>query len=262
MLAATDKFTSARVVARRDISSDLWAVRVVPELPVSFTAGQYATLGVENLGKRVERAYSIASSPYEPEMEFFIELVAQGALTPLLYELRHGQELTMRRAIKGRFTLDLASGRKRHLLLATVTGVAPYVSFVRTLYRDWKQGRLPADIELFVLHGASRSWEFGYAEELQAIAAEAPWLKYVPTVSRRWEDPAWSGETGRVEDLIRKYADLWGCSPEDTTAYLCGHPEMIEAGMGILKRRGFAKNALHQEVYWVQPKTQAEAARV
>ena len=262
MSLAHEKFYKARVVDRRDFAADLWMVRLAPEGPFSFTAGQYATLGVENKGKRVERAYSIASSPYEPELEFFIELVEEGELTPLLHQLRHGHDVMMRRAIKGRFTLDLKSGRTRHLLLATVTGVAPYVSFIRTLYRDWKQGKLPANLELFLLHGASRSWELGYCEELQRIAAEVPWLEYVPTVSRPWEDSAWRGETGRVEELIRKYADMWGCTPGGTTAYLCGHAMMIESAMGILKRRGFPKDTILQEVYWVPPKVQEKTARI
>jgi len=252
--APEEKFYKARVVDRKDFGADLWKVRIAPEGHVHFVAGQYATLSAEKHGKRVERAYSIVSSPYERELEFFIELVAEGELTPLLYQLRHGHEVMMRRSMKGRFTLDLKSGRKRHLLLATVTGVAPYVSYVRTLYHDWKHGKLPADIELFLLHGASRSWELGYGEELLQIAGEVPWFEYVPTISRPWEDPAWQGETGRVEDLLRKYADLWECVPGKTTAYLCGHPEMIETAAGILKRRGFPKDSMEQEVYWVPPK--------
>jgi len=262
MSTPSENFYRARVVNREDLAADLWTVRLAPEGPFSFTAGQYATLSVVNLGKRVERAYSIVSSPYEPELEFFIELVANGELTPLLYQLRHGHEVNMRRGMKGRFTLDLKSGRRRHLMLATVTGVAPYVSFVRTLCRDWKAGKFPANVELYLLHAASRSWELGYREELQQIAAEVPWLKYVPTVSRPWEDPGWQGETGRIEDLLRKYADRWDCAPGETTAYLCGHPQMIESGLGILKRRGFPKDALLQEVYWVSPRVQEIVPRV
>jgi ferredoxin--NADP+ reductase len=260
MTQPSDKFYNARIVERKDFAPDLWMVRIAPEGPFSFVAGQYATLAVEKDGKRIERAYSIVSSPYEEVLEFFVELVPEGELTPLLHQLRHGQTVLMRKAIKGRFTLDLKSGRRRHLLLATVTGIAPYVSYVRTLYRDWKQGKMPAGVELFTLHGASRSWELGYIEEMEQYAAEVPWLTYVPTISRPWEDPAWQRETGRVEDLIRKYADLWGCTPGETSAYLCGHPQMIETGMGILKRRRFAKDALQQEVYWVPPKQQLKPA--
>ena len=254
MTQSSDKFCKVEIVERKDFAKDLWMVRVAPETPFSFVAGQYATLGVEHSGKRIERAYSIVSSPYEEQLEFFVELVPEGELTPLLHQLRHGHSVLMRKSMKGRFTLDLKSGRRRHLMLATVTGIAPYVSYVRTLYRDWKKDKLPAEIELFILQGASRSWEFGYREELEQYAAEVPWLQYVPTVSRPWEDPGWQRETGRVEDLIRKYADLWGCTPGGTSVYLCGHPEMIETGMGILKRRRFPKDAVQQEVYWVSPK--------
>jgi len=254
MALSADKYYAATIVERKDLAPDLWTIRLAPSGPFSFTAGQYATLAVDRGGARHEKAYSIVSSPYEPQLEFFIELVPRGELTPLLHELGVGQTLLMRKASKGRFTLDLKSGRAKHLLLATVTGIAPFVSYVRALYRDWKQGTMPAPVELFILDGASRSWEFGYREELERCAAEVPWLKYVPTVSRPWEDPSWKGETGRVDELIRKYADQWGCAPGQASAYMCGHPQMIESAMSILKRRGFAKDALQQEVYWIPSK--------
>ena len=103
-----------------------------------------------------------------------------------------------------------------------------------------------------VLQGASRSRELGYREEMEGYAREAPWLDYVATVSRPWEDKDWKGEVGRVEDLIRKYSDQFDLNPEDTTAYACGHPEMIEKAKGILQRRGFPKESLKEEQYWVQ----------
>lgn len=220
--------------------------------PLSYVAGQYATLGVEVAGKRIERAYSICSSPHENLLEFFVERVPNGALTPLLYAMEKDTPLMLRRFAKGRFTLDLQSGRKNHLLLATVTGVAPYVSYVRTVYADWKKGGgpVPGEHRLFCVQGASRSWEFGYRDELEKVAAEVPWLKYVPTVSRPWEDERWNGEKGRVDDLIRRYSDVWNLKPEETTAYLCGHPSMVENGRGILMRAGWKKDAIQDEVYF------------
>ena len=76
----------------------------------------------------------------------------------------------------------------------------------------------------------------------------------MPTVSRPWEDANWKGETGRCEDLLRKYLDSSGMDPRTATAYLCGHPGMIENGKGILLRRGFSRDDIHVEVYWVPPK--------
>jgi len=254
MSLAEDKFHRARITHRHDIAPDLWIIRLDPGAKFEFVAGQYATLGTETPEKRVERAYSIVSSPYEKELEIFFELVPEGDLTPLLHKLQVGDEVSLRKTAKGRFTLDLKSGHKNHLLLATVTGIAPFVSYIRTLREDWTAKRFPADIHLYLINAASRSWEFGYREEIERIASEVPWLTYVSTISRPWEDTAWHGETGRVEDIIRKYADLWKLSGDDTTGYLCGHPQMIEHGKGILQRHGFKKEFLKEEVYWIPAK--------
>jgi ferredoxin--NADP+ reductase len=257
MATVGDKHYRARITKRVDLAPELWVIRVDPGAEFKFTPGQYATLGVEGEDKRSERPYSIASSPYEKEVEFFFELVPHGELTPKIHSLKTGDELLMRKASKGRFTLDTASGRKHHLLVCTVTGVVPYVSFVRTLYRDWKDGKFQGDHHLYLLNGASRSWEFGYCEELKKYAEEAPWLKYVPTVSRPWEDSDWKGEIGRVDELIRKYADMWGITAQNGVGYLCGHPEMIEHSKGILQRVGFTKEFLREEIYWIPSKESA-----
>ena len=257
MALAEDKFFNAHIIERQEISTDLWRIKLDPGGDFNFVAGQYATLGVRDGEKLIERAYSIVSSPYEPQLEIFFELVPHGELTPELYKLHVGDEVSLRKIPKGRFTLDLKSGHKNHLLLSTVTGIAPFVSYARTLYKDWKENKLPADIHLYMINGASREWEFGYRQEMERLAAEVPWLTYVPTISRPWEDAGWHGETGRVEDLIRKYGDEWELTGENTTGYLCGHPQMIELGMGILKRRGFPNASLKQEVYWIPPKATA-----
>jgi len=247
-----EKFHTARVTFRRDIAPDLWILRLDPGGEFHFVPGQYATLGAATPSGFVERPYTIASSPYEREIEFFMEFVPEGELTRPLHQAQPGTTLSLRKVPKGRFTLDLASGRRHHLLLATVTGVAPYVSYIRTLCADWEAKRFPEGMRVYLIHGASRSWEFGYREELEGIAANVPWFEYIPTVSRLAEDPSWTGEVGRVEDILRKYKDAWELSPVDTTAYLCGHPHMIENGARILGRAGFPKECLKQEAYWVE----------
>lgn len=248
---ADEKFYRARVTRRTDFAPDLWSLRILPEGEFSFTPGQYATLGMDEGGRRLERPYSIVSSPREPELEFFFELVPQGVLTPPLFRLHEGDELVMRKVAKGRFTLELSGGRSRHLMVSTVTGIAPFVSYVRTLFRDWKEGRFAGDHNLFLLNGASRSWELGYCEELKEFAKQAPWLEYVPTVSRPWDDANWQGEIGRVDDLLRKYSDQWGLNGANAIAYICGQPQMIDNSKGILKRIGFTKETMKEEVYWV-----------
>jgi ferredoxin--NADP+ reductase len=257
MPLSADKHLSARILERRDLSPDLWLLRLELGAPFKFLAGQYATLGIERNGKRIERPYSIVSSPYEQTLEFFVELVPHGEFTPLLHIMKQGDTLLCRKIAKGRFTLDLRSGRTQHLLVSTVTGIAPFVSYVRSLYRDWKAGdpSMPGNHKLYCLQGASRSWEFGYREELERYAAEVPWFHYVATVSRLWEDENWKGETGRVDDLLRMYAGSWGLRPESTTAYLCGHPRMVENVRGILQRAGWKKDAMFEELYFQSGKS-------
>jgi len=121
--------------------------------------------------------------------------------------------------------------------------------------------RQKPDLRLFILQAGSRSHELGYREELERAAAESGgWLTYVPSVSRPWEDPEWKGERGRAEDVIRKHLDQAGFTPADCTAYLCGHPQMIENGKGILLRRGFDRAQIHVEVYWMPPKAEKATA--
>lgn len=168
-----------------------------------------------------------------------------------------GDEITIRKAAKGRFTLAPdAATHQNHLLLGTVTGVAPFVSYIRTLATEGRKSKFPDGRRLFLLEGASRSSEFGYIDELKRIASEVSWLKYVPTVSRPWADPGWGGEVGRVDDLIREYAQIWGLRPETTSVYACGHPKMIENAAGILARAGWHKDSVKSEVYFV-PKEHA-----
>lgn len=261
-MAGTDeKFYHAKVVRRQDFTAELWMIRIQAGGEFKFAPGQYATLGVEGMEKRMERPYSIVSSPYEDEIEFFFELVPHGGLTPLLYKLKPGDELLMRKASKGRFTLDTATGRTNHLLVSTVTGVAPFVSYVRSLHKDWVEGKFTGEQKLFLLNGASRSGEFGYLDELEAFSLDLPWLTYVPTVSRPWDDKAWKGEIGRVDDILRKYADLWGLNGSNSVGYLCGHPQMIEHGKGVLQRIGFAKENLKEEIYWIPGKDAAASAK-
>jgi len=259
-MSLDEKHYRARITSRAEIAPDLWSFRIDPGAEFRFTPGQYATLGVDKATRRVERAYSIASSPYEKELEFFIELVPNGQTTPPLYDLKPGDEVLMRKVAKGHFTLDTArTDRTNHLMVSTVTGIAPFVSYVRTLYRDWQEGRFPGEHKLYLVGGASRQPEFGYREELENIATKAPWFQCAFTVSRPQEDVTWKGEVGRADDVLRKYADQWGCSAANTIAYLCGHPVMIENSKAILRRIGFQKEQLKEEVYWFPARAAAGA---
>jgi ferredoxin/flavodoxin---NADP+ reductase len=243
------KYAEAEIIDRKDVAHDLWIVRLRTDPPLDFIPGQYATLGVRNGEKMVERAYSIASSPREGELEFFVELVPDGRMTPLLYDQKKGDKVFMRKAARGTFILD--ESRPNHLMVCTVTGVAPFVSMARTAAIDARNGIEPR-VQLIILEGASRSWELAYDRELQELAAEASWLHYLPTVSRPAEDPDWSGITGRVHEHIERAIEQFALTPANSCAYLCGHPGMINTGKELLERFGFDKTNIREERYWVQ----------
>ena len=94
MPPSESKFYSARIVERREISGDLWAIRVDPGGEFIYRSGQYATLGIVTPEKHHERPYSIVSAPHEKYVEFFFELVPSGQLTPRLYKAQVGDQIT------------------------------------------------------------------------------------------------------------------------------------------------------------------------
>lgn len=236
------------VVERRDLTSGLWVIRLRPEEKLAFTPGQYVTLGLPSGARMIERPYSLANATCEPDLEFFLELVPGGKLSPLLYQVGVQGEVFLRRSAKGRFAFDSGSGHTHHLMIATVTGVAPYVSMLRELTA--KGETQPVPYSILLLDGGSTSVELGFREQLSAIERACEWFHYVPTVSRPWLDAGWAGELGRVDDLVRKYSDRFGFTAAQTTAYLCGNPQMIVNVRGILERAGFSRNFIREEMYW------------
>ena len=240
------KHVKGIVTERRVITGELWIVRLRTESKITFTSGQYVTIGLPLGGKLIERPYSVASSPCDRELEFFLEVVPGGKLSPQLHEVPVGGEVQVRPSAKGRFLLDTRSGNRNHFMVATVTGVAPFVSMVRALT---EQG-VAAPENILMLHSASVSRELAYQAELARRAEQAGWFHYVPTISRPWLDPPWQGERGRAEDVARKYLDESGFEPPSTTAYLCGNPHMIRNMEGILERAGFPQESVKREIYW------------
>ena len=154
-----------------------------------------------------------------------------------------GDSVTIRPRPKGIFTFD--PKYPSQLLVATVTGVVPYVSFLRQYLHDGMSGH-----RFFVLMGASYHDEFIYDGELRRLQAEHPDLvTFVPTVSRP-NDPhnsEWKGESGRVNTLLDKYAAEFGLSPENTLVYACGHPGMIESVKEIMLLEEYE---VREERFW------------
>ena len=263
---------NATVVWRQEINHGLLVLQVTPdeELP-PFKAGQYTVLGLPGSAPRsayadpedppadpdkmIKRAYSIASSSLQGRyLEFYIALVRTGALTPRLFALDAGDRIWLGQRVVGMFTLDDVPPGKHLVFVATGTGLAPYLSMLRSAYE------CDADRTTIVCHAARVSWDLGYRSELEGMAARYANFHYLPIIDEVDRDPNWQGEVGFVNRFVDEdtIAELLGhaLDPTDTSVFLCGNPLMIDSMMELLATLGFKKHTRKQpgslfvEEYW------------
>src|SRR5205809_7946456 len=126
----------ARLEKKIDLAEGLAIFRLVFDQDFRFAPGQYATVWLTHKGKTTPRPYSIASSPAETRaLEFYINLVEEGKLTPSLWDLEVVQALSRgdsetRLFItgpKGHFLMDPDDPRDL-VFIASGTGLAPFIS--------------------------------------------------------------------------------------------------------------------------------------
>jgi ferredoxin--NADP+ reductase len=263
---------NAALVGREEINAQLQIMRVQPAAPLfDFKPGQFAVLGLLGREARVpeaddeeppaepdkliRRAYSIASSSVERQyVEFFVTLITSGQLTPRLFALPYGGRLFLGPKATGMFTLDRVAPGKALILVATGTGLAPYMSMLRTMLVHETQR------PFVILHGARYSWDLGYRGELESLARIRPNFTYIPSITRPHEDPHFRGHSGRVQTLLEKgIVDLLSgvpLDPERADVFLCGNPDMIQVVKEMLLARGFKPDqgkvagTIHVEEYW------------
>ena len=140
----------------------------------------------------------------------------------------------------GMFTLNEVDSKKNIILIATGTGVAPYMSMLRSEALK-REGRI------MIIHGAANSWDLGYSSELQLLESMFDKFAYHPTITDPDKEPAgWSGDVRFIGDI---WADdlgekKWGFkpSPENTEFFLCGNPRMINGMVEMLAEDGFKEH--------------------
>lgn len=237
------------------VSPSMRIIRVKPDewnLP-PFKAGQFVVLGLmgsaektavatdefklQDPDKMIRRAYSIASSSTDEYVEFYISLVRSGSLTTRIWNLDIGDRIYMSQKPTGMFTLDQVDEDQNIILIATGTGVAPYMSMLRSdaLHRKGN---------IVIIQGASNSWDLGYFSELKLLQNMFPKLTYYPTITEPDKEPAgWSGDTRFIEKIWEDpaFAEKIKFKPEaeNTHVFLCGNPLMIKSMKETLYADGF-----------------------
>jgi len=206
-----------------------------------FRNGHFTMLGLEDQGRPLMRAYSIASANYEDELEFYSIKVQDGPLTSKLQHLQVGDEVLISRKPTGTLTVDHVLPGRHLYLLATGTGLAPFLSVIKDpeVYEHFEK--------VILVHGCRWSSELAYQHLINETLPANPYfgevvqqkLIYYPTVTREIYR-----NTGRITDIIRsgqlaRDIELPALSEDNDRFMLCGSPGMLKDTCAILSEQGF-----------------------
>ncbi len=248
---------NATVTGKIMMTPDMMILRVRTDEPrEQFVAGQYTHIGLLAAEERsmnsaipldspdpalmIKRPYWIASANNETsDFEFYITQVKAGQLTPRLFNLVQGARIWVDTGIFGIFKLNEAPADCNVVMIATGTGLAPYVSFLRSHLKE------RADMKLAVLHGAAYPWDLGYYSELKLLESSFDNFYYFPTILK--DEASWNGLTGQIQEhleagLLKEKAGI-EIDPARTHFFLCGNPRMVATLTNFLAELGYARNS-------------------
>jgi ferredoxin/flavodoxin---NADP+ reductase len=230
-----------RVLSVHHWNDTLFSFTTTRDPGFRFENGHFVMVGLEVNGKPLMRAYSIASANHDEFLEFFSIKVAEGPLTSRLQLIRPGDQVLVSRKPTGTLVLhDLKPGKHLYML-ATGTGLAPFLSLVRD----------PETYERFekviLVHGVRNVDDLAYREYLTETLPQnevlGEWVRnqliYYPTATR---EPFVNN--GRLTELIESgklFEDIGlpRMNPEHDRAMLCGSPGMLKDTASLLDSMGF-----------------------
>jgi ferredoxin--NADP+ reductase len=246
-------FHESVVLSVRHWTDRLFSFTTTREDGFRFLSGQFVMIGLSVDGRPLMRAYSIASSPYEPHLEFLSIKVPDGPLTSRLQHIKPGYKVLVGRKPTGTLLIqNLKPGRTLYLL-ASGTGLAPFMSVVRDLETYERFERV------VLVHGCRLVAELAYADYLREQLPRdeflgdtvARQLLYYPTVTR---EPF--SHQGRIPALIdggRLAADLAlpPLDPLHDRCMVCGSPAMLADTRALLERLGFDEGSMARQGSYV-----------
>lgn len=224
-------------------NESLFSFKTTRQPGFKFKNGHFVMVGLEQSGRPLMRAYSIASANYEEELEFFSIKVPDGPLTSQLQHLRVGDPVLVSKKPTGTLVTDNMLPGKRLYLVATGTGLAPFLSIIKDyeIYEQFDQ--------VVLVHGVRYRSELAYVDYIERELPGNEYfgelvrekLLYYPSVTRE----AFTNN-GRVTDLMtsgKLFLDLElpRPSPAHDRFMLCGSPAMLKDTCSILDERGFSE---------------------
>jgi ferredoxin-NADP reductase len=199
-----------------------------------FKPGQFVSLSEMLRGKKMIRAYSVASLPAGNRFELCLNRVQDGIFSPHLFELKPGDSVEMSAPL-GFFVIR--NPAKDAVFVATGTGIAPFRPMVPE-YLTHPQAK-----ELALIFGVRYEGSLYYRDEFETLAARHANFRFWPTLSR--PEPSWSGRTGHIQlHLLEAIGDR-----RDLDVYICGLKTMVDDVRAILKELGFDRKQIFFEKY-------------
>ncbi len=228
-----------RIVAVRHWTPSLLSFTTTRPLELIYVPGQYARLAVKANGQLIWRAFSFVSAPQERLLEFIAVLIPDGLFTSALKELQPGDQIHIEHENYGFLTADRFVDGEDLWMLATGTGIGPFVAMLRD-GAVWKQFR-----RIVLVHGVRHGAELVYRDELLRMQSlHLPGSLLLPCCLSR---PGPHEMTGRM--IEGRITTAWDSGVLETTAgvpvkadasrvMLCGNPQMIEDMRARLHARG------------------------
>ena len=196
-----------RVTEVEHYTDKLFRIRTERPNTFRFTAGEFTMIGMGD--NDVTRAYSITSGPYDEFLEFYSIKVQDGPLTSRLQHINVGDDLEVGTKPTGTLTTANLELGGNLWMLATGTGIAPFISLLRDpdTYEQFER----IHVVWSVRH---QSELLAYNEFLQELD-----IDYTPTVT---QDPEWSGLRQRITTMISAGIALGGATPATDKVMICG----------------------------------------
>jgi ferredoxin--NADP+ reductase len=231
---------TGRVLENRKWTDTLFSLRVeVPSL--RFEAGQFVRIALDIGGERIARPFSFVNAPDDPVMEFYGVIVREGPLSPSLARLKTGEPIYIADNPAGWLILSEVPPAEDLWLVATGTGLAPFLSILRT-EAPWQRYR-----KVILVHGVRQPDELVYRELIEELVRRHPGkLSYVRFTSREKLPGARAGDLhGRIPAAVadgRLEAAAVPIAPERSQFMLCGNPDMLIDMQAALTARGLKKH--------------------
>lgn len=240
-LIAAKPFSVEQIISVSYWTSSLLTFKATRPFELNYLPGQYSRIALPVDCRLVWRAFSFVSAPNEQLIEFVAALVPNGLFTSRLGTVQPGDEIHIEHENYGFLTADRFIDGDDLWLLATGTGIGPYVSMLRD-DAVWKQFR-----RIVLVHGVRGTSEMIYRDELLRMQARprknSALLSLVYCMSRD------NGKTVDANCVSGRITSAWdigtlemkaGCTitPVGSRVMLCGNPKMIEDMRVRLHARG------------------------